>query len=759
MASQARPRSRSDVVQNWRYPAYIYQPLESARHIRLISILHYDPILSQVYVALDHASLDNVADKFTALSYTWGSPVADFAKLRSAPAPLSSLRSPQTVQLIVVPPEAFETFKRADDLAADGPMLDMYTTPVARIGVGENLSDWFRNYLDGWPVGVAARFSGANAYERRVFWIDAVCIDQASPIEKAAQIPLMGEIYSTASRVLAWLGANTTDLDIFWWWHGIVLPQLGDFLENGGAEALTLLREADFTGPAFWSETLSLEPFSRATWLECWMAYWAFYRSCQYFHRAWIVQEAVLSRRLQLQCAGAELDWEALNDFAYLLGRTGWIDLLDVIAMERLPTEYTKAITRGFGITDIYGMQLQSKGLDSCGIGWPQRWWSAISAVRRRDCLLPQDKIFATVGILQQALPKSIDLPFIVNPDATPEEVYTRTAKVLLSNCPSLTVLSFVEMPFRRNLQELPSWVPDMTTAKFPWPIGDFDTPFSAGFPPRNSFDGAPPVLQPAVVAPNGELRVRGIAVDRIAKTYSYCPPAAKVRLAETILQALVDTPATYSHALGGGQSRVAALIHTMTCQEVTNTYRGTADETGRLAISFRAWLLASIGQIWLGCLLVPGDEGYDAKLSNSLLGRRLHAVELLQNIGPESLLPSIDDLDVHAAAMYAARKGEAQVPNLATTEFNDQVQRLILHRCIYRTDDGWLGLCAQTCQKGDEVWVLERGSVPYVLRRRKEKGHQETYEFAGECYAHGLMHGEFMEGNSLERLQDVRIS
>jgi hypothetical protein len=44
------------------------------------------------------------------------------------------------------------------------------------------------------------------------FWIDALCIDQSSTNskeEKTYQIPLMGEIYRKASRVLIWLGEST----------------------------------------------------------------------------------------------------------------------------------------------------------------------------------------------------------------------------------------------------------------------------------------------------------------------------------------------------------------------------------------------------------------------------------------------------------------------------------------------------------------------------------------------------------------------
>ena len=37
-------------------------------------------------------------------------------------------------------------------------------------------------------------------------WVDALCINQADEYEKAAQIKQMGQIYSMAEKVIAWLG-------------------------------------------------------------------------------------------------------------------------------------------------------------------------------------------------------------------------------------------------------------------------------------------------------------------------------------------------------------------------------------------------------------------------------------------------------------------------------------------------------------------------------------------------------------------------
>ncbi|KAF2433960.1 hypothetical protein EJ08DRAFT_582897, partial [Tothia fuscella] len=40
----------------------------------------------------------------------------------------------------------------------------------------------------------------------RKLWVDAVCINQSDNAEKSHQVMLMREIYSHASRVIAWIG-------------------------------------------------------------------------------------------------------------------------------------------------------------------------------------------------------------------------------------------------------------------------------------------------------------------------------------------------------------------------------------------------------------------------------------------------------------------------------------------------------------------------------------------------------------------------
>jgi hypothetical protein len=72
-----------------------------------------------------------------------------------------------------------------------------------RIDITQNLSDALTNIvaigIDGW------------------LWIDALCINQADFEERSSQVLLMGNIYSSASEVLIWLGLPRPGIEDLVW--------------------------------------------------------------------------------------------------------------------------------------------------------------------------------------------------------------------------------------------------------------------------------------------------------------------------------------------------------------------------------------------------------------------------------------------------------------------------------------------------------------------------------------------------------------
>ncbi|KAK0736787.1 heterokaryon incompatibility protein-domain-containing protein [Apiosordaria backusii] len=789
--SQSLPRTDSPHP----YPPYKYQHLSSPRHIRIIQLLGYDPVLSRVLITLSEHDLSTLPKRFTALSYTWDSAIEPFEVERHSsiigPDKARLSKNPRDIELVVVPPEAFETFKRNDDASIDprGSMVDLYSTPVSTITVTGNLSNFFRTYMtDTWPrrhaQSQACGGPKVSLAEITNLWIDAVCINQTNDKEISAQIPLMGEIYSSAGRVLAWLGSDEARLDVFKWWHDTVYPRMQFLLERAGEGAIMFLRSSSFHDAKMWKDVFVLTPpveLGVTTWLDAWTQYWAFYRTRRYFHRVWIVQEVVLGDRLHIYCGRGELSWEDMDGFVNLLGKIQWVDAIGTQCRRNLPIEYTASL-RGFGIGDIFEMQrhhnnkLWNKG------GWARHWFGAIAAVRRRGCFKPQDNVYATLGILQQILPTDVPFPIPIDTSHTPEQVFTFAAAAILKNWPELSIFGFIEHTTSRTFHSLPSWVPDLTDGEFPWPLGPFDSPFKAGIvmstkqreyskedwaearstAPIPSFRHIDPI--------KGTFCLHGKKLDTIKKKYP-CANIYDIELAEVAIEVLGDLPVNYPHVLFPdeetgemrGQFREAAMIHTMTCHETTNRHRGSAEETQRLLDSFRDWLLANLSQLWSGADLVEGlDPDYWVEGVDRLRKRRDKVVDTLTNMGLVSgFIPQKEEIQQTADAIRAAKRGEGDWPDVfkLPLEFRDQVRRVMGDRCLFTTENGWLGICVDTAQEGDEVWVLEGGPVPYVLRKGDEVeveietgiGETRTLKtegrrFSGETYVHGIMHGEFLE-------------
>jgi hypothetical protein len=108
--------------------------------------------------------------------------------------------------------------------------------------------------------------------EARTFWIDAICINQSSDLEKNRQVALMGTIYSSADEVIIWLGPAKNN---------------SSFVMESVATGRVRVED----GEKFLD---SLELLLLRDW----------------FGRAWVVQELVLaSRNPGILCGHNSLDW------------------------------------------------------------------------------------------------------------------------------------------------------------------------------------------------------------------------------------------------------------------------------------------------------------------------------------------------------------------------------------------------------------------------------------------------------------------
>ncbi|PVH95405.1 HET-domain-containing protein, partial [Periconia macrospinosa] len=101
-------------------------------------------------------------------------------------------------------------------------------------------------------------------HPKQRIWIDAICIDQNNKAEKSDQVSRMGEIYSRAVKVYAWLGKASRETDLVF----AVLQQFRD-------------RKKEEACPAYFDTAEELSFHQQPLYARC------------YWRRVWIVQELV----------------------------------------------------------------------------------------------------------------------------------------------------------------------------------------------------------------------------------------------------------------------------------------------------------------------------------------------------------------------------------------------------------------------------------------------------------------------------------
>ncbi|KAH3953214.1 hypothetical protein HBH64_085480 [Parastagonospora nodorum] len=198
---------------------HVYEPLDGADHIRLMCL---EPaFFSQEPLRFSFLSgnLIDFEDRYEAVSYTWGEPLLTYP-----------LHHKDGTQVMVT-----ANLDRA---------LRRYRLPVTK----------------------------------RLLWADAVCINQEDDTEKAAQIPLMVQIFRNASKVQAWVG--------------------GGAQEERGMQYLSKLSR--FSSLPL--KQLSTELHSVAQQ----------FLGLPWFNRLWVIQEVVFNNDVILTCCDSELSWSRL---------------------------------------------------------------------------------------------------------------------------------------------------------------------------------------------------------------------------------------------------------------------------------------------------------------------------------------------------------------------------------------------------------------------------------------------------------------
>jgi len=253
----------------------------------------------------------------------------------------------------------------------------------------------------------------------RTLWIDALCIDQSNAEEKSNQIGMMGSIYESASNVVIWLGAESSD-------SKLAMSTIDAFTQGSDFESLTDQQ---------WNALENL--FSR-----------------MWFSRIWVIQEFTRGRNPTFLCGNDSFNWdrtgEALHDFwvkddglkekhINLLGEVGKVVSM---ASTRLDFPLHESLAPPAAAA-LFVMLLRIYG--------------------DRKAAEHHDKIYGLLGLSTSFSFHGCNPPKI---DYTTSiiDVYTDWARFLISTQKSLDLL-YISQRMEHD-PALPSWVPDWRTPR-----------------------------------------------------------------------------------------------------------------------------------------------------------------------------------------------------------------------------------------------------------------------------------------------------
>lgn len=354
--------------------AFRYKPLQPGR-IRLLNIITPGtyPICQ-----LEDFDLDN-APPYAALSYAWGLPITT---------------------------RAIFCKNTGSDLAS--------------FSISEHVLEALNNLFAYVPSG-------------QKIWIDAICIDQKNPVEKAHQIASMQRIYSQSQQVLCWLGpaANNSDEVI-----DNLLPFTKVLRESRVAAASGVGDDKAYlrVGEDFYRYVIGF-------FLRPW------------FHRLWVVQEILMARKLQLICGDRIIPWETLC--------AATKDLVLLKCGEPSP-EFTKFTRALGGICELRVWREQAQGPSMQG--FPQTVFVRLLLwACEREVTEPVDRIWALTGLAQPELQQAVTPLVDYSEDARSNfhQGYKAFAKAFLFQDERLWLLSLISLiPRHKNL---PSWCPSFS--------------------------------------------------------------------------------------------------------------------------------------------------------------------------------------------------------------------------------------------------------------------------------------------------------
>lgn len=329
---------------------------------------------------------------------------------------------------------------------------------------------------------------------------------------------------------------------------------------------------------------------------------------------------------------------------------------------------------------------------------------------RDRETTNPRDKVYALLPLVNYWGKPKVNMHMTANYDLTVADVYKKVTKRLLSMEESLDVLVGNTKRFGTTHISLPSWVPDWSTTL---PVDSMVERVSLYHASQGTH------LQFRTFDKNSYLELRGVEHDTVAIVGDVMPRDAHGHLSfksQEVFQAWKKLARLEEE----GAQDYHPCIH--------------AKQTGRL----ESKLLAFVRTMCMDSIYIDQDEeSFDMENSSQCYeraspafrnhvdgwGDQLHTAseaDIDSDPGMIRTLPIPEGLaSGFAQAEYLLNPLErSEIPGHREASSMDRaVETATISRRFFITRDGYMGLGPEDTRKGDHVFVLYGGSVPFILR------------------------------------------
>ncbi|KAJ4366268.1 hypothetical protein N0V83_007904 [Neocucurbitaria cava] len=456
-----------------------------------------------------------------------------------------------------------------------------------------------------------------------------------------------------------------------------------------------------------------------------------------------VVQEIALGKSAIVVCGSKVFTWDILSKTLSFIKATRWYHHLHTEKMKHVkslrkhPGIYKRVLKSrlSVGISPVYVNETRlaiSASVESGaqGAARPPPLRMLLDKHRFSESTDPRDKVYALLGLADRSMSPFRTEPNVLTPDynLSVQQVYTETARVLMTSYRNLSWLSHVEDPSQRRIAGLPSWVPDLSVPLDPYPLRYRGPGFWKAAGSRN---WAPDTSSMA----KGKLKVQGYRLDDIDQTSILLTEAEdpSATWASIVRLALsLDLPYPDPGNTGNNPSRVEVLWRTLTTDIYNHTYPAPL-EAGSLFIDY-------ILNLQIRHRLMPWSSAdefqpHHSPLSESIYPEWRTLLKLEPSNSPYCLEKYTERLTAVVESMF---NGTYSPIGLAQLQ-HELDQSGGSKRRLFKTRGGFMGTGPRSLRLGDEIWILYRGGLPFVLRPQPN-GH---YHLIGESFVYGVMHGE----------------